>query len=71
VGRSPDSASAASIGYSAFAIAIIDTGIDDLRIIADAFRDGVEGYSTDEHVVRQDGPIQRVGDLMGSAARLR
>lgn len=54
-----------TLGYSAFAIAITNARIDDLRIIADEFRDGVEGYYTDEYMVRQDSPIQRVEDLKG------
>ena len=34
----------ANLAYSTLAIAIQNAGMDDLRIIADEFRDGVEGY---------------------------
>lgn len=54
-----------TLGYSAFAIAVVNAGMGDLRIIADEFRDGVDGYYTDEYMVRKDSPIQRVEDLKG------
>ena len=34
----------ANLAYSTLAIAIQNAGMDDLRIIADEFRDGVPGY---------------------------
>src|SRR5947207_11524965 len=37
----------------------------DLRIIADEFGDGVEGYYSQEFMVRADGPIKKVEDLKG------
>jgi ABC-type nitrate/sulfonate/bicarbonate transport systems, periplasmic components len=39
--------------------------MDDLRIIADEFRDGVEGYYSQEYMVLADGPIKKVDDLKG------
>jgi NitT/TauT family transport system substrate-binding protein len=39
--------------------------MDDLRIIADEFQDGVEGYYTDEYMVLKDSPIKTVADLKG------
>src|SRR5947209_17848407 len=34
----------ANLAYSTFAIAVQNAGMTDLRVIADEFRDGVEGY---------------------------
>src|SRR5260370_1547360 len=39
--------------------------MNDLRIIADEFRDGVEGYYSQEYMVLADGPIKKVDDLKG------
>jgi NitT/TauT family transport system substrate-binding protein len=55
----------ANLGYSTLGIAIENAGLDDLRIIADEFRDGVEGYYSDEFMVLKDGPVQKVEDLKG------
>lgn len=54
-----------TLGYSAFAIAVVNAGMSDLRIIADEFRDGVDGYYADEYMVRKDSAIQTVEDLKG------
>jgi NitT/TauT family transport system substrate-binding protein len=54
-----------TLGYSAFAIAVANAGMSDLRVIGDEFRDGVEGYYSDEYMVRKDDPIARVEDLKG------
>ena len=48
-----------------FARAIFDSGITDIRIIADGFQDGVEGYHTNTFLVRKDGLIKSVADLKG------
>src|SRR5262249_13314234 len=53
----------ANLAYSTLAIAIQNAGMDDLRIIADEFRDGVEGYYSQEYMVLSDGPIKKVEDL--------
>jgi len=42
-----------------------NAGLADLRIIADEFQDGVEGYYTNEFMVRKDSLIQTVEDLKG------
>ena len=55
----------ANLAYSTLGIAIQNAGLDDLRIIADEFRDGVEGYYSQEYMVLKDGPIQKVEDLKG------
>ena len=55
----------ASLAYSSFAIAIDNAGLDDLRVIADEFQDGVPGYYTDQYYVRKDSGIDKVEDLKG------
>src|SRR5262247_3597847 len=55
----------ANLAYSTLAIAIQNAGMDDLRIIADEFRDGVPGYYSQEYMVLADGPIKKVEDLKG------
>ncbi len=55
----------ANLAYSTIAIAIKNAGLEDLRVIADEFRDGVEGRYTNEFYVLKDGPIQKVSDLKG------
>ena len=49
-----------NLAYSTLAIAIENAGMDDLRVIADEFRDGVEGYYSQEYMVLADGPIKTV-----------
>jgi ABC-type nitrate/sulfonate/bicarbonate transport system substrate-binding protein len=55
----------ASLAYSSLAIAIQNAGMDDLRVIADEFRDGVDGWYSQEYMVLADGPIKKVEDLKG------
>jgi sulfonate transport system substrate-binding protein len=45
--------------------AIRNAGLTDLRIVADDFRDGVEGYETNLWMVHKDSPIRKVEDLKG------
>src|SRR5437868_10033698 len=52
----------ANLAYSTLAIAIQNAGMDDLRIIADEFRDGVPGYYSQEYMVLADGPVKKVDD---------
>jgi sulfonate transport system substrate-binding protein len=54
-----------TLAYSSLALAIENAGMDDLRIIADDFQDGVTGYYADEYFVLADGPIKTVEDLKG------
>jgi sulfonate transport system substrate-binding protein len=58
----------ANLAYSTLAIAIQNAGMDDLRVFADEFRDGVEGYYSQEYMVLADGPIKKVEDLKGKVA---
>jgi NitT/TauT family transport system substrate-binding protein len=55
----------ADLAFSSFALAVQNAGMDDLRIIADEFQDGVNGYYTDEYFVLKDSPIKSVKDLKG------
>ena len=51
------------LAFSSFALAVQNAGMDDLRVIADEFQDGVEGYYTNEFFVLKDGADQ---DRQGS-----
>jgi NitT/TauT family transport system substrate-binding protein len=55
----------ATLSYSAFAAAIQNAGMTDLRVIADEFQDGVPGYYTNEMMVLKESPIRSVEDLKG------
>jgi NitT/TauT family transport system substrate-binding protein len=54
-----------NLAYSTLAIAIQNAGLDDIRVIADEFRDGVEGWYSQEYMVLADGPIKKPEDLKG------
>jgi NitT/TauT family transport system substrate-binding protein len=54
-----------NLAYSTFPIAVKNAGLEDIRVISDDFRDGVEGYYTNEFAVLKDGPIKKVEDLKG------
>ena len=54
-----------NLAYSTLAIAIQNAGMDDIRVIADEFRDGVEGWYSQEYMVLADGPIKQPQDLKG------
>jgi NitT/TauT family transport system substrate-binding protein len=55
----------ANLAYSTLGIAIKNAGLDDLRVIAHEFRDGVPGYYTQEYLVLKDSPIKSAQDLKG------
>lgn len=55
----------APLAYSTLGIAIENAGLNDLRLIADEFQDGVPGYYSQEFMVRKDGPIHKIEDLKG------
>src|SRR3979490_2456295 len=55
----------ANLAYSTLAIAIQNAGMDDIRVVADEFRDGVEGWYSQEYMVLADGPIKKPEDLKG------
>jgi NitT/TauT family transport system substrate-binding protein len=54
-----------NLAYSSLAIAIENAGLDDLRVIADEFQDGVAGYYSSQYYVRKDSGINKVEDLKG------
>ncbi len=51
--------------FSSFALAIENAKLEDLRIIADVFQDGVENHYSSEYMVLNDSPIKTVEDLKG------
>ena len=55
----------ANLAYASFAIAVQNAGMSDLRVIADEFQDGVEGYYSDEFFVHKDSAIRTIQDLKG------
>ena len=55
----------ADLAFASLAIAVQNAGMDDLRVIADEFQDGVPGYYTDEFFVLKDSPVKTIKDLKG------
>jgi NitT/TauT family transport system substrate-binding protein len=55
----------AALAYSTFALGVVNAGMQDLRVFADGFQDGVPGYHTNAYMVRDDSPIRAVEDLKG------
>ena len=55
----------ADLAFASLAIAVQNAGMDDLRVIADEFQDGVDGYYSDEFFVLKDGPVKSIKDLKG------
>lgn len=55
----------AVLAYSTFGLAIQNAGLDDLRVIADEFQDGVPGYFSNQYWVRKDSGINKIEDLKG------
>jgi len=53
------------LAFSTLPIAIRNAGLDDIRVIADDFQDGIDGYWTIPFAVLKDGPIKKVEDLKG------
>jgi NitT/TauT family transport system substrate-binding protein len=54
-----------ALAYSTLPIAIENAGMDDIRVIADDFLDGIDGYYSNEFDVLADGPIKKIEDLKG------
>src|SRR5471030_664515 len=54
-----------NLAYSSLAIAIENAGLDDIRVIADEFQDGVPGYLSSQYYVRKDSGIDKIEDLKG------
>lgn len=55
----------ANLGFTTLPLAVVNAGMNDLRIIADGLQDGVPGYYSNEFLVRKDGPIHSWADLKG------
>ena len=55
----------ANLAYSTLPLAIQNANLDDLRVIADEFQDGVDGYYSDEFFVHKDSAIRTIQDLKG------
>src|SRR3954464_1360317 len=55
----------ADLAFASLAIAVQNAGMADLRVIADEFQDGVDGYYTDEFFVLKDSAVKSVKDLKG------
>jgi len=53
----------ATLTYSALALAIENARMTDLRVIADEFQDGVDGFYSNEFFVLKESPIGRIEDL--------
>ncbi len=53
------------LSFSAFALAVTNAHLSDLRIIADGQQDGAAGWQTNAFLVLKDGPIGKVEDLKG------
>jgi NitT/TauT family transport system substrate-binding protein len=54
-----------SLAFSSLPFAIENAKLDDLRVIADTFQDGVPGYHTNTFRVLKDSPIRKVEELKG------
>lgn len=55
----------ATIAYSTLALAVLNAKMDDIRIVADGFQDGVDGHLSTPFMVRNDSGIKTVEDLKG------
>ncbi|HUC63748.1 MAG TPA: ABC transporter substrate-binding protein [Alphaproteobacteria bacterium] len=53
------------MAFSSFALAIQNAHMNDLRVIADSFQDGVPGYHSNEFMVLKESGIKSVDDLKG------
>jgi NitT/TauT family transport system substrate-binding protein len=56
--------------FNVLATAILNARLDDLRVISDEARDGVEGYDTNLYLVLKDGPVQKIEDLKGKVVAI-
>jgi NitT/TauT family transport system substrate-binding protein len=55
----------AALAFSSVGLAIQNAHMDDIRVVADLYQDGIEGYYTSEYMVLTDGPIKTIEDLKG------
>jgi sulfonate transport system substrate-binding protein len=55
----------ANLTFTQVPAAIVNGGMDDLRILIDEFRDGIDGYWSNLFMVRKDSGIEKIEDLKG------
>src|SRR5215472_661037 len=55
----------ASLAFSSFGAAVLNGHMEDLRVVADGFQDGVEGHYTGDYLVLKESPIRTIEDLKG------
>ncbi|HKX06918.1 MAG TPA: ABC transporter substrate-binding protein [Stellaceae bacterium] len=55
----------ASLAFSSFGAAVLNGHMEDLRVVADGFQDGVEGRYTGDYLVLKESPIKTIEDLKG------
>jgi len=55
----------AALAFSSVGLAIQNAHMEDIRVVADLYQDGIEGYRTSEYLVLADGPIKTIEDLKG------
>lgn len=60
-----DDIDVATLGYSSLGIALDGAKMEDLRLVADGYRDGVPGAYSNDFMVLKDSPIRAVEDLRG------
>src|SRR6202020_1322557 len=53
------------IGYSTLLTAVTNAKLSDIRVVADDFQDGVDGYASVPFMVRNDDSVKTVDDLKG------
>lgn len=54
-----------NLAYSTLGLAIQNAGLEDLRVFADEFQDGVSGYFSNQFWVHKDSGINSIKDLKG------
>jgi sulfonate transport system substrate-binding protein len=54
-----------SIAYSSFGAAVLNARLEDIRIISDGLRDGVDGHISSPYFVRADSSIKTIEDMKG------
>ncbi len=55
----------AALAFSSFGLAIQNAHMNDIRVVADLYQDGVPGFYSSQYVVRADSDIHKVEDLKG------
>ena len=55
----------AALNYSSLSLAVLNGGLEDIRIIADEIQDGRPGYYSVQYWVRKDSGIQKIEELRG------